>query len=251
MKCKNCGADIPAEAIRCAYCDTVNPGGVSFLQRLKEKREENKRLRKELLRNSREAYLNQLLNRAMIIFGVLMIVVVFVSTGVTIYAQGYRTTADPNKDAIMQKLYDEEAYQQLDTYMSTHDLIGNDHYSYTRVALINNSYEKFFELRNDCIDIIRKQDVPDDELIRAVIEKGVAALYADIPAYPDVCPEEKQLTDKYNVIVTDFLTGVFGFGDQELDYIRENVHGGRLYGDEYIELVDIAKSYMQKGGEPQ
>ncbi|HKM22446.1 MAG TPA: hypothetical protein VJZ01_10455 [Lachnospiraceae bacterium] len=251
MKCRNCGADIPAEALRCAYCDTVNPGGVSFFQRLKAKREANRRLRKELLEKSRETYINKILNRAMIVLGILTVVFVLFSSEVVAYVQGHRPLTAEDAEEMMQQYYDNGEYSRLYHYMSAHDLIGDEYYMYTRVALLNNDYDWFLEARNECLEAIRKQEMPTDEQLRNVIQKGVRALFPEIPAYPGVSEGEQKLTDEVNMTVIDTWRGMFGFREEEITYINENVSYGRLDDEQCAYLIDIAKTYLQEGGEEQ
>lgn len=245
MKCRSCGADVPSEALRCPYCGKENPSGISFFKKLSEKREANRRLRAEILERSREEYVNHMLNRTLIMLGVILFLAMAVSMGVEAYISGMHFFNSKARKQEMQQYYEAGEYTKLHAYMSDRGLFGQENYVFSRISLLSYRYDDFLMERNECMESIRKGELPAEELISDTISCASEVLYPDIPAYSEVHEEDKKVTQEQSKAVCDFLQGVFGFEEEELDFIEQSIEYGRLEDEACVQLSQKAVSYLK------
>ena len=117
MTCKNCGADVDAEALECPYCGTKNPGGISFFVMLKYKRAQNQELRKKVLDRSKEGIINRIMNRTIFALVIVFILMVGISFWTFFFTEGNHLFKPSDREQVMQELYENGEYDRLNTYM--------------------------------------------------------------------------------------------------------------------------------------
>ncbi len=250
MKCRNCGADVDAEALKCPYCETKNPGGIRFWQRVRIKHDQNLRLKKKVLDESREGILNRILNRTMFT----LLIVLILTFGISFwtfyfFSEGNHLFAPSDCEEVMQELYEEGDYLRLHAYMLEYDLTGEKYSAYSRVSWIAFDYTQFLNARNEILHELETGEMPEEYEYSALIERAYRVLYPTYPKYESQ-ETDRKYTEDCSVIVRDSLAVLFGFGEEELALMEQNSGSEFLYltGDAREQLVETAMDYIEKGG---
>lgn len=223
-----------------------NPKGISFLKRLMEKREANRRLREAILAKSKEAYINHMLNRTLIMFGVLFFIAIAGSFIIEASISGMHFYNSKARIEEMQKYYDAGEYTKLEAYMSDRQLYGQDNYEFSRIALLSYRYDDFLMERNACMEAIRKNEIPEEEMLCEVIDCASEVLYPNIPAYPEVHEEDRRISEEQRAVVYDFLEGILGFDKTEMDSLEQGMSYGRLEDEVCTALGQRAFLYLKE-----
>lgn len=245
MTCKNCGADVDAEALECPYCGTKNPGGISFFVRLKYKRAQNQELRKKVLDRSKEGIINRIMNRTIFALVIVFILMVGISFWTFFFTEGNHLFKPSDREQVMQELYENGEYDRLNTYMQEYDLYDE---KYRRISFLAFDYAQFLSARDDILEQIKEGEMPEDYSIESTIERGYRVLY---PSYSGYESEEtdRKYSEECGIIVRDSLQVLFGFGEGELELLKKN-HEEYTYLDYDVrdELLAVATEHLEKGG---
>ncbi|MDO5574688.1 MAG: zinc ribbon domain-containing protein [bacterium] len=258
MKCRNCGGEVEAEALKCPYCGTKNPGGIRFLQIIRAKREQNKELEKEVLEASREGIINRVLNRTILVLAVVVVLVTGISFWIFFFSDGNHLMAPPDSEKVMQELYDQGEYFRLYTYMTDYDLTGQKYQEYSRIALLACNYQSFINARNQLLNQIQSGEMPESYHIEPVYERAYRCLYPTFTG-ESLSEAEQNYMEAYSPVIWDSLQALMGLDTEDLQRIRQCHEQGSTYlttetedylmgkSEEYIQ--NAVETYAVKDGE--
>ena len=224
MKCKNCGANYSSRDLQCPYCDTPNPRGVLWYhQRTQAQSDYEKGLL--LLPLLRRVAINRILNRVLIAEAlILCLLLAGIFAFFAVEDLAGTVSLQWNRQAIQTELdvlYEQQRYGELYSRMQDADMMDEENYAYTQMALLYNDYESFVLRRMEYFSQLDGEGLESytlESLIRSI--HNVMVPY--VPAYSDLTEENRRQMEIYAQETADFAQSVLGFGSEEMKLLEED-----------------------------
>ncbi len=223
MKCVNCGANFSARDLYCPYCGTENLRGRRWQRQRAEAARDYHEARSEELPLLRRRLANKVLNRALLIEGVLfalLIVGVFLAFFLGDAADRLQTTLHRDRvETELAQLYEEGRYGELHLRLDETGLFGQEHYEYSQMALLHYDYEDFVLAR---MEFLTQREAPEEYTMERLIGSMHEVLSPYIPAYPELTERNARQLEEYQREVTAFAAAMLGMEEAELARLRQD-----------------------------
>lgn len=219
MKCPNCGGEVSVNDIKCPYCQTPNPEGIHFQEEVHKRKHFNQYLRQKLTEQMRVPLLQRCINLSIFFLFLLLIVQLAISLGIYLIAEGNilgGLSKPEDYEEQMTKLYEDGSYGELNAFMDQYHLENSDYPVYTQMCLLEYDYQNFLEHIMSCMEAMEQGRMPDDHHLEYAIREAENLLNPDIPAYPDIYPENQAALDTYQREATIYLAGIFHLTTDEI-----------------------------------
>ncbi|MBS6396336.1 MAG: zinc ribbon domain-containing protein [Clostridiales bacterium] len=222
MKCPNCGGEVSVNDLKCPYCGTPNPEGIAFHQEVHKRRRFNQYLKDKTMEQMRLPLAHRILNLSLVILFLIVFLLLLVDLGMFLIAEdafaSFRLPDDYEQQ--MAQMYEEEQYGELDAFMDQYEIEPADYPVYTQITLLHNDYADFLSNSMECSEALSQGIIPDKYQINFVIKYTLELLYPDIPAYPDIYPENQPILNVWQEEALIYLSGVFGISSEELSALN-------------------------------
>lgn len=218
MKCPNCGGDVSVNDLRCPYCGTPNPEGIAFQEEVHKRKRFNEYLRKKITEQMQLPLMHRILNLGLIILFLIALLLFLVSLGIFLFQDiGFPTLIRPRDyKEQMAQMYEEGRYNELDHAMESWNLEPSDYPEYTQMTILNYTYREFLTHSMNCVSAIDQGLIPDEYHLEFCIRNAQELLVPDIPAYPDIYPENQEQLSVWQEEALIYLIGILNFTEEEM-----------------------------------
>lgn len=248
MKCKQCGGEVGSEQERCPYCNAINKEAVRRKRQIHRKRIFNKDLRRRVLEESREDIWNRILNRAIAVMVCIFAAACMLGFTVNMAAGGMGKLFNKpdNMEEQLERLYENREFAQMSYLLDEYGLMGTDYYRYSQMALLNSTYERFINNRNECISQIEENKDLMELDLENVLRYGCNVLAPDIPYYREMDSENKIILEEYQQSVKAFYQSYLKLKDKEIDELAEAVQLGSSASRHLEESMEVIRERLGK-----
>lgn len=229
MKCISCGGEVASDEERCPYCHTINEAAVKKKEQLDNKSMMNRELKTEVLETSREYRWNKILNRTLIAMTLLVIVMVVITFVTFLIEQGdlKKFHKPSNLSQLLDENYEKQDFNRLHALLTQYDMVDIDNYKYSQMALIHNQYEAFITNRNECIESIDRNTLPEDFVLEFALREGFKILDPELGLYDEISGENQRILEEYQTNVRGFFQTYLELSGEEIEELRRlNGSGG-------------------------
>ncbi len=185
MKCPNCGGEVSVNEIKCSYCGTPNPEGLAFQGEVRKRRRFNVQLKQQIEKQMALPLKIRVLNLSLVVLAILFFVLLLFNLVLYMFLEGV-FTPEP-----------EESPAETQAYLLQYD------------------YDQFLHHSMSCMEELEKGLLPSTYDMEYTIREAQSLFYPDIPAYPDIYPENEEALENWQEEARIFLIGTFGFADAE------------------------------------
>ena len=189
MKCPNCGGEISVNELKCSYCGTPNPEAAAFHEKVQKKRNLNQFLREQIQKQMALPLFTRALNLSLAVMGGIL----FLLTLLYLIAS-----------LILENPFAKEAEETP---------------AQAQMSILQFDYDDFLYHSMSCVQALEKGELPDTYHVEYTISKAQDLLVPDIPAYPDIYPENEEQLELWQEEALLFLKGIFYFTDTELEML--------------------------------
>lgn len=221
MKCKNCGAHYSSAELRCPYCGTRNEKGFRWKRHREKAQTEYARTEAAVKEKLPLMVANRVANVllvvcAVVLVGSLLASLIYFGAVVPIY----RRVNKSNWEAQMQAFYEAGELGQLSEFMNERELSGTEYYAYTQATLLNFDYENMMKARAVLMQGYEQGQEQDAwELYycaSGILNAASSILSLDMPAYPELAPENAALYAEYCREAEALCRGLLGLTQEEV-----------------------------------
>lgn len=241
MKCEYCGAEIVSDVEKCPYCNNINPVGVEFQNKILQNKQSNESLKKNVIEQNKESIANKILSRAIAVTLILLLLNIIGGTYASQLSDGeIKKLETPKKsEQTMDLFVNNKEYSKLYIYMDKQDLLSEKYYTYSQLSLLQADYIHFTEYRNECINQIEKDGLPDKSNLSFAIRYASDILDPYIYAYPDIQPESAILLKEQEKSVTAFFKDYLKLNEKELSSILNSKN-------QFLDSDELATTILQR-----
>lgn len=220
MKCKNCGGNVSVNDLKCPYCGTPNPEGMAFQKEVHKKKRFNEYLREEITEQMKLPLRHRVLNLSLIILLVITFLLFALCIVVhVIFDIGIPSLNRPRHyEEQLEQMYEDGLYGELDYAMESWNLDASDYPEYTQMTILNYYYQQFQVNSMNCIQAMDQGLTPDDYDLEYSVKNARKLLKPDIPAYPDIYPENQEQLSIWQEEALIYLIGILDFTEEDLKY---------------------------------
>lgn len=122
------------------------------------------------------------------------------------------------REEIMEQMYEDGLYGELDYAMESWNLDASDYPEYTQMTILNYYYQQFQVNSMNCIQAMDQGLTPDDYDLEYSVKNARKLLKPDIPAYPDIYPENQEQLSIWQEEALIYLIGILDFTEEDLKY---------------------------------
>lgn len=252
MKCPNCGGEVSVNDVKCPYCGTPNPEGIHFQENVRKRKRFNEYLREKIREQMRIPLAHRVLNLSTFFLILLLLLQSLVSFCVYLIGEEHALAGlfrPKDYETQMVQMYENGEFGQLDAFMDRYSIENTDYPEYTQMCILNYQYEKFLECAMNCMQAMEQGQVPREYDLDYVIEYTECLLNPDIPAYPDIYPENQEILTGYQQEAVLYLNGILKLPLEEIQLLypepEERYHSNY---DEIHQLQDHARELLKKEG---
>ena len=248
MKCKSCGANYKTKNLTCPYCGETNILGLHWKQEEDAAAENYRKTKMDVLRSAPFYVVDQILNRILLVMGVLVAIVFVISKVEEPISEWKNEHKRAQVDVSrMEELYQAGSYQELYEYMVEYCVYNEKEYAkYSQYISMNRAMNDFI---NERIEFVTTPQEKFEEY------SGYGEAYEAIDAcykilrhdwYPyscrEVLPENEELYEQMCLEVNAFLTGELEMTAEEITMLKE---GELIYTDAWDDFYHSI--YERKG----
>lgn len=202
MKCKNCGGNYKTRELECPYCNTENALGKIWMVKRSEAELAYEREKAELGKFLVSPYmLNRILNRALVILGLLYAVIFLGAYLVCLIEpqlENWHFKANEEKiTARMEAYYVAGEFEKLYEYMEEECVDFKEFYTYTQAALLNNEYNRYLEQRMHYEALSDEEKETDTYYLESAINSSKKVYSLDMGIYDETDERNRELYESY------------------------------------------------------
>ncbi len=243
MKCKNCGANYSSAELRCPYCGTRNEKGLRWKLHREQAQTEYARTEAAVKEKLPLMVANRVAN-------VLLAVCAAVLAGSLLLGLVYFGVVDPlhrwasrsSWETEMQTLFEAGELGRLNAFMDEHGLSGTEYYAYTQAAILNFDYENMMEARASLMQAYEQGEEQDAwdmyYYISRILNSASSILSLDIPAYPELAPENEALYGDYCREAEALCRGLLGLTEEEVAALAGRGYCLTDKGPDTVEVIE-------------
>lgn len=246
MKCKNCGSNYPTRELRCPYCGTENKKGVLWAMRREQAEADYRAAEAEVRRKLPIEIADGVANRLLAVTGGLLALFLAVTLLLAVFSGGFRQLSNKlHREALeaqMAALFAEERFGELNALMDEKELSGQDYYAYTQICLLHFDFDHMLQARADFLQAVDSGEMLDDwhmrYFIARMVNRASSILTLDIPAYPELAPENRAVYQRYCAEAEALCRALLGMTEEETAALRGEGFLLAKEGPETVEAID-------------
>lgn len=219
MKCPNCGGEVSVNDLVCPYCGSPNPEGAAFHEEVQKRRKFNEYIKEKVRKQMRLPLAHRIMNLSILILLLLFLLLTVISLGFCLIQDTHVFGLGIPRDieTQMEQLYKEGHYGELYALINEYNVEGRDYPEYMQMCLLHYDYEDFLRFSMACTEALEKGTIPDSYYLEYAVQNAADLLRPDIPAYPDIYPENEKVLKSYQTEVSCFLIGTLHLTQEEID----------------------------------
>lgn len=244
MKCNHCGANFKTTDLKCPYCGSFNV--------VAEELNQEKKWYEKIFFNAKEEFrqrgiwitLDKIVNRVLLIIGVLFIVILFV-IWLLIMIEGevsessYRISQEKHMET-MEEYHDADEWYELYQYMNENNIPGEDFYTYQQAGLLANSYKEYMIHKMCFLDMSEQEKLEDDFYLEYALKNSYKVYTVDMGNYDELDPRNAEHFESYQNEIVCFWKYTLGLTDAEIEELV--ALDSCPHGEELNELLKEIKS---------
>lgn len=202
--------------------------------------------RRELGRSMSPYVINRILNRTIIIGMAILLLCFTVFFCIFAIDSGVKAI---NKHfgaeeiaSMMDHYYESGEFGLLERYMSEHDMMGQDNYTYSQAALLYEEYERYINEKLQFMELDADKKASDDYHLLNSIRRSRNVYILDMGNYSELDERNEDIYERYRSEIMSFWVGVLELTDSETEMISDEEYLS------YTALEELAEAVKERKG---
>lgn len=238
MKCVNCGADFQSADLKCPYCGAQNVIGEEWKKERSWHEKRYQQILAELKSNGFEYVANRILNKALVILGIIFVLLSFICVLPSVIEDlSLQVNKVIHKTAIekeMKAYHETGQWDKLLKIVDEYDMYGAENYVYTQAAIMQNEYQNYLMKKMTFLDMSEEEKQRDSYYLNYAIRYSYKVYWVDCGIYSELDSQNIKKHELFSEEIVSFWKVTLGMTEEELQYFMENEH---IKNKEFDDLV--------------
>ena len=225
MKCENCGADFKTADLKCPYCGTQNIIGEEWKKERNWYEKQYQKVLAELKAYGFPYVANRIMNKALIILGIVFAVLILVyavpaivsDTSLVVKKTLYKGTIEKQ----MKEYHESGQWDELLKVVDEYDMYSTETYAYTQAAIMQRHYQEYLMNKMAFLDMTEEEKQEDSYYLEYAIRNSREVYWVNCGIYSELDPKNAQQHVLYQEEIIAFWKVTLGLTEDEVRYFSE------------------------------
>lgn len=248
MKCENCGADFQTADLMCPYCGSQNVIGYEWKKERNWYEKRYQKLLAELKAYGLPYVANRIMNRALVILGIVFAVLILVYTVPAIVSDvSLQMNKAIHKGSIekqMKEYHESGQWDELLKVVDKYDVYSSETYVYTQAAIMQRHYQEYLMNKMAFLDMSEEEKQEDSYYLEYAIRNSREVYWVDCGIYSDLAKENEKQHKIFQEEIRSFWKVTLGLTEEEIQCFSEEEYISYEEMDEFILQIKERKAWQ-------